>query len=105
MKREFDDQSWRAVKRGSARKSNGKVASVKNGDGDLIHFATLARAATAQIEIEKSLRELTLQMNRTQQAEHLQIGMRLHDVLDRSIALKKPYLAVLTLEPGLRRPG
>lgn len=108
MKQEFEDAGRRPHQLGSTPKSNGRTASDgpknghtngrKNGEkknGQLIHFADLARDANAQTEIEKSLREVALQINQTQQAERLQINARLHDVLDRSLALLKPDPAKL----------
>jgi len=55
--------------------------------GELIHFAQLSSDATAIIERERSLREMSLKINRSQEAERLQITQRLHSVMVRSLEL------------------
>jgi len=54
--------------------------------GELIHFTQLAKEQACKLEFEKSTRELTLQINRTQEAERQQISMRLHEVLAKYLA-------------------
>jgi hypothetical protein len=103
MKRGFNDQGWSRSKRGSTAKSNGEVASPDHKSGELIQFTQLSRDVTKKIEIEKSLRELSLKINRTQEAERLQIDVRLHGVLVRSLALMKPSLGVGASAAGQRR--
>lgn len=76
----FHDHGRNLGKRGSTTKSNRKVASVNpsvNQRGELILFAQLSRDMVAKSELEKTLRELSLNINlrelslnisRTQQA-------------------------------------
>jgi hypothetical protein len=100
MKRRFEDQGWSLSKRDSTTASNKKATSVVNHErGELIQFAQLSRDTTAALELEKSLRKLSLKINAAQQAERLQINEMLHAALGRSLALMSANLRVLALEP------
>jgi hypothetical protein len=65
-------------------------ALVNHKRGELIHFAQLSRNATARIEMEKSLREVSLKANKMQETERLQLARRLHGVVVRFLDLTNP---------------
>lgn len=92
MQQQFQDRVTLRGKRRSKLKSNGDISGELR-PGELLHFAQLARQAVDKIEIEKSLREVSLKINQAQGSELRQIGMRLHDVLSRSLDVTNPGLA------------
>ncbi len=67
-----------------------KNAPVNRKSGELIRFAQLSRDAAANIEREKILREMSLKINQSQEAERLQTTLRLHSVIVRSLDLTNP---------------
>lgn len=86
------DRSPIPNKLGVAAESNhphsfSKNASVRDEPTELIHFAKLAHDTVCKIETEKSQRELALRINRRREEERRQMNVKLHDFLDRALAL------------------
>jgi hypothetical protein len=91
MRQRLDEPDQKTIPDDNSRRSRTVAASAKHHARGLIRVAQIDRDAAEKIKIEKSLLELSLQINRTQQAERLQIGMRLQLILTRSLALEKIY--------------
>jgi hypothetical protein len=86
MEQHSKHPGWHVDRQGSTGKNG---ACVKLNAGKLIQFAQLSRDTAAALQIEKSLHETSLKINKVQEAARLQLGMRLHHRLDRSLALIK----------------
>src|SRR5580692_12143849 len=86
MRQQSKHQGWCLYKRDPRA---GAYSCINPAAGELIQFAQISRDKATTLEIEKSLRELLLEINRTQEAKSLQLGLRLHDHLGRSLALTK----------------
>lgn len=86
MRQQSEHQGWYLHKRDSTRKAD---ACVQSNTGKLIQFAQLSRDTAAVLQIEKSLHETSLKINQMQESARLQLGLRLHDRLGRSLALIK----------------
>jgi uncharacterized FlaG/YvyC family protein len=84
MRLQSEHQGWYLYKRDSTRKTS---ACVQSNAGKLIQFAQLSRDTAATLQIEKSLHETSLRINKMQEAARLQLGLRLHDSLGRSLVL------------------
>jgi hypothetical protein len=84
MRQQSKHQGWRLYKSDLLPKVD---PCVSPACGELIQFAQLSREKAATLEIQKSLHELLIKINKTQDAKRLQLGLRLHDRLSRSLAM------------------
>ncbi len=107
-----EDEGWRVRKDGSNFWANVVITALKDESGRLIGFAKVTRDFTERVRTqqaleesqrklaasEKSLRNLSLHLLRTQDEERRQIGRDLHDSLGQ-------YLSVLKMKlDSLRTP-
>jgi len=76
-----------SANRASVNRGSINPGSINPACGKLIQFADLSRDTAAALEIEKCLREVSLKINKTQEAQRLELGIRLHDQLGRSLGL------------------
>lgn len=109
----FEDEGWRVRKDGSKFWANVIITALKDGSGKLIGFAKITRDFTERIRTqqvlekevaerreaqeklhnsEKSLRELSRHLLRTQDEERRRIGRDLHDSLGQYLAVLKMKL-------------
>lgn len=109
----FEDEGWRVRKDGSRFWANVIITAVHDETGKLIGFAKVTRDFTERMqtqlalqkevgerqraemrlrESEKSLRDLSLHLLRTQDEERRRIGRDLHDSLGQSLAVLKMKL-------------
>lgn len=109
----FEDEGWRIRKDGSRFWANVIITAVKDRSGKLLGFAKVTRDITAKMEAqqalkreiaerraaqmqlhksEKSLRELSLHLLRSQDEERRRIGRDLHDSLGQYLAVLKMKL-------------
>ena len=94
----FEDEGWRVRKDGSRFWANVIITALRDKSGKLVGFGKVTRDFTEKMEArealarsERSLRELSLHLLRTQDVERRRIGRDLHDSLGQ-------YLAVLKLK-------
>jgi PAS domain S-box-containing protein len=109
-----EDEGWRVRKDGSQFWANVIITAMRDADGHLIGFGKVTRDATekmlAQRAIEesqrklqtseKSLRQLSLHLLRTQDEERRRIGRDLHDSLGQNLAVLKMKLDSLVNRPS-----
>jgi PAS domain S-box-containing protein len=109
-----EDEGWRVRKDGSQFWANVVITAMRDADGKLIGFGKVTRDATekmlAQRAIEesqrklqaseKSLRQLSLHLLRTQDEERRRIGRDLHDSLGQNLAVLKMKLDSLVNRPS-----
>jgi PAS domain S-box-containing protein len=109
----FEDEGWRVRKDGSRFWANVIITAVRDGGGNLLGFAKVTRDFTERMQIqkalqkevaerrdaqrqlhssEKSLRQLSLHLLRTQDEERRRIGRDLHDSLGQYLAVLKMKL-------------
>ena len=109
----FEDEGWRIRKDGSRFWANVIITAIKDGSGKLIGFAKITRDFTERMQTqkaleqevaerrdaerrfqdsEKSLRQLSLHLLRTQDEERRRIGRDLHDSLGQYLAVLKMKL-------------
>ncbi len=109
----FEDEGWRVRKDGSRFWANVIITALKDGSGKLIGFAKITRDFTERMQTqkalenevaerrdaerrfqnsEKSLRQLSLHLLRTQDEERRRIGRDLHDSLGQYLAVLKMKL-------------
>jgi PAS domain S-box-containing protein len=121
----FEDEGWRLRKDGSRFWANVIITAVRNVQGELLGFAKVTRDFTERMqahraldkevaerriaqqqlaESERSLRELSLHLLRTQDEERRRIGRELHDSLGQYLAVLKMKLHSLELVCG-EEPG
>jgi PAS domain S-box-containing protein len=114
----FEDEGWRLRKDGSKFWANVIITAVRDSSGKLIGFAKVTRDFTERLRVQealqnevaerretelqlrdsqKSLRQLSLHLLRTQDEERRRIGRDLHDSLGQ-------YLAVLKMKLDLLMP-
>jgi PAS domain S-box-containing protein len=114
----FEDEGWRLRKDGSRFWANVIITAVRNAQGELLGFAKVTRDFTERMhahralnkevaerrnaqqqlhESERSLRELSLHLLRTQDEERRRIGRELHDSLGQYLAVLKMKLHSLEL--------
>jgi hypothetical protein len=86
MRQQSEHQGGYLYKQESTRKTDARFPS---NAGKLIQFAQVSRDNAAALQIEKSLHETSLRINKMQEAARLQLGLRLHESLGRSLALIK----------------
>jgi PAS domain S-box-containing protein len=108
----FEDEGWRVRKDGSRFWANVMITPVRDHSGTLIGFSKVTRDFTERMlaeealkdsqrklrNSEKSLRELSLHLLRTQDEERRRIGREIHDSLGQ-------YLSVLKMKLDSMRPG
>lgn len=94
----FEDEGWRVRKDGSRFWANVIITALRDKSGKLVGFGKVTRDVTERMEAkealaksERSLRELSLHLLRTQDLERKRIGRELHDSLGQ-------YLSVLKLK-------
>jgi PAS domain S-box-containing protein len=92
----FEDEGWRIRKDGSRFWANVIITALRDRSGKLVGFGKVTRDFTERMEAkealaksEKSLRELSLHLLRTQDQERRRIGRELHDSLGQSLAMLK----------------
>jgi len=109
----FEDEGWRVRKDGSTFWANVIITAVKDNSGKLLGFAKITRDVTERMQTQKaletevaerrdaqrrlqnserSLRELSLHLLRTQDEERRRIGRDLHDSLGQYLAVLKMKL-------------
>jgi PAS domain S-box-containing protein len=109
----FEDEGWRIRKDGSRFWANVIITAVRDGAGNLLGFAKVTRDFTERMQAqralqkevverreaqqqlhnsEKSLRQLSLHLLRTQDEERRRIGRDLHDSLGQYLAVLKMKL-------------
>ena len=119
----FEDEGWRIRKDGSRFWANVIITAVHDETGKLIGFGKVTRDSTERMqaqralqrevaekqqaemrlrESEKSLRDLSLHLLRTQDEERRRIGRDLHDSLGQSLAVLKMKLDSLVSVVGKR---
>ncbi len=117
----FEDEGWRLRKDGSRFWANVIITAVRNDQGELVGFAKVTRDFTDRMRIhqalekevterrdaqrqlhesERSLRELSLHLLRSQDEERRRIGRDLHDSLGQYLAALKIKLQSLELPSG-----
>jgi signal transduction histidine kinase len=123
----FEDEGWRIRKDGSRFWANVIITAVRDESGKLIGFGKVTRDATeamqsrralqkevaerraAQQQLhnsEKSLRQLSLHLLRSQDEERRRIGQDLHDSLGQYLAVLKMKLDALSkLKDGQVAPA
>jgi PAS domain S-box-containing protein len=119
----FEDEGWRIRKDGSRFWANVIITAVHDETGKLIGFGKVTRDFTERMQVqkalqreiaekqraetrlresEKSLRDLSLHLLRTQDEERRRIGRDLHDSLGQSLAVLKMKLDSLVSLVGKR---
>jgi PAS domain S-box-containing protein len=114
----FEDEGWRVRKDGSRFWANVIITAIRNEKGELLGFAKVTRDFTERMqthqalereiaerrdaqqqlhESERSLRDLSLHLLRTQDEERRRIGRDLHDSLGQYLAVLKMKLQSLEL--------
>jgi PAS domain S-box-containing protein len=117
----FEDEGWRIRKDGSRFWASVVITAVRDESGKLLGFAKITRDFTERIEAqralhkeiaerrdaqrqlhnsEKSLRELSLHLLRTQDEERRRIGRDLHDSLGQYLAVLKMKLESVSSSVG-----
>lgn len=108
----FEDEGWRVRKDGSKFWANVIITALRDEHGVLYGFGKVTRDFTERMlaqeaqreaqrkleESEKSLRELSLHLFRTQEEERRRIGIELHDSLGQNLSFLK-----ITLDSMLSR--
>ncbi len=101
-----EDEGWRIRKDGSKFWANVIITAVKDDRGEVIGYGKVTRDATERMsaqraleesqrklqDSEKSLRQLSLHLLRTQDEERRRIGRDLHDSLGQNLAVLKMKL-------------
>lgn len=109
----FEGEGWRLRKDGSRFWANVIISAIRSGTGELLGFAKVTRDVTERMQTqkaleaevaerrdaqrryhnsEKSLRQLSLHLLRTQDEERRRIGRDLHDSLGQYLAVLKMKL-------------
>jgi PAS domain S-box-containing protein len=117
----FEDEGWRVRKDGSRFWANVVITAIRDDAGKLIGFGKVTRDFTERMQLqrelqeevvqrrkaelylqgsEKSLRELSLHLLRTQDEERRRIGRELHDSLGQSLTALKIKLDMLASAAG-----
>lgn len=108
----FEDEGWRVRKDGSRFWANVIITALRDRSGKLVGFGKVTRDFTERMEAkealarsERSLRELSLHLLSTQDAERKRIGRDLHDSLGQYLAVLKLKLesvvSLIETQPGL----
>src|SRR6202035_5627862 len=110
----FEDEGWRIRKDGSSFWANVSITAVKDHSGVLLGFSKVTRDFTERMltqksleasrrklqESEKSLRELSLHLLRTQDEERRRIGREIHDSLGQYLSVLKMKLDSMGSSPA-----
>jgi PAS domain S-box-containing protein len=102
----FEDENWRVRSDGSKFWAGVVLTAIRDANGDLIGFGKVTRDLTERMlaqksleesrqkleESEKSLRELSLHLLRTQDEERRRIGREIHDSLGQYLSVLKMKL-------------
>lgn len=102
----FEDEGWRVRKDGSRFWANVIITAVRDDAGELLGFSKVTRDITERMlaqksleesrlklqESEKSLRDLSLHLLRTQDEERRRIGREIHDSLGQYLSVLKMKL-------------
>lgn len=102
----FEGEGWRVRKDGSKFWANAIITAIKDHAGKLVGFTKVTRDFTERMlvlqalresqsrlqESERSLRELSLHLLRTQDEERRRIGRELHDSLGQNLSFLKMRL-------------
>ena len=108
----IEDEGWRIRKDGSKFWANVVIAAVKDDAGNVIGFGKVTRDITERMsaqraleesqrklqDSEKSLRQLSFHLLRTQDEERRRIGRDLHDSLGQNLAVLKMKLDSLLVK-------
>jgi len=102
-----EQEGWRVRKDGTRFWANVTLTAIRDGDGQLLGFAKITRDVSERKQIEKqlhdsekSLRDLSLHLLRTQDEERRRIGRDLHDSLGQYLAALKMKLDMLSRRHG-----
>jgi PAS domain S-box-containing protein len=109
----FEDEGWRVRKDGSEFFANVIITAVKDSKGALLGFSKVTRDVTERMvaqkslgesrrklqESERSLRDLSLHVLRTQDEERRRIGREIHDSLGQYLAVLKMKLDGMSTTP------
>ena len=109
-----EDDGWRVRKDGSQFWANVIITALRDADGNLVGFGKVTRDVTERMLVqrsledsqrklqtsEKSLRQLSLHLLRTQDEERRRIGRDLHDSLGQTLAVLKMKLDSLVNRPS-----
>jgi PAS domain S-box-containing protein len=113
-----EDEGWRLRKDGSSFWANVVITATKDAHGGVIGFSKVTRDFTERmqaqkalqdsrqklLESEKSLRELSFHLLRTQDEERRRIGRDLHDSLGQYLSVLKMKLDCLRSAPESMQP-
>lgn len=98
----IEQEGWRVRKDGSRFWANVTLTAIRDADGNLMGFGKVTRDFTERRkmeerlqESERSLRELSLHLLRSQDEERRRIGRDLHDSLGQYLAALKMHLELL----------
>lgn len=111
----FEDEGWRLRKDGSKFWANVIITALKDEAGHLIGFGKVTRDLTSRMlaeklleesehklrDSEKSLRELSLHLLRTQDEERRRIGRDIHDSLGQYLSVLKMRLESMNPPSGV----
>jgi PAS domain S-box-containing protein len=109
----FEDEGWRIRKDRSRFWANVIITAVRDSAGELLGFSKVTRDFTERMlaqkfleesrqklrESEKSLRDLSLHLLRTQDEERRQIGREIHDSLGQYLSVLKMKLDAMSSSP------
>lgn len=103
----YEQEGWRVRKDGTRFWANVTLTAIRDRSGHLIGFAKITRDVSERKQIEKqlhdsekSLRDLSLHLLRTQDEERRRIGRDLHDSLGQYLAALKMKLEMLARRHG-----
>jgi PAS domain S-box-containing protein len=110
----FEDEGWRLRKDGSRFWANVIITAIRDRAGVLLGFSKVTRDFTERMqaqksleasrrklqESEKSLRELSLHLLRTQDEERRRIGREIHDSLGQYLSVLKMKLDSMGSSPA-----
>jgi PAS domain S-box-containing protein len=110
----FEDEGWRIRKDGSRFWGNVIITPVRDNSGDLLGFTKVTRDFTERMlaerslaesrlklqESERSLRDLSLHLLRTQDEERRRIGREIHDSLGQYLSVLKMKLDSMGSSPA-----
>jgi PAS domain S-box-containing protein len=115
----IEDEGWRVRKDGSRFWANVVITATKDANGELIGFSKVTRDFTERMQVqqdlqnskrklqdsEKSLRELSFHLLRTQDEERQRIGRDLHDSLGQYLSVLKMKLDSLVSSASKLSPN
>jgi PAS domain S-box-containing protein len=109
----FEDEGWRVRKDGSKFWANVIITAIRDSEGTLLGFSKVTRDVTERMlaektlaesrrkleESEKSLRDLSLHLLRTQDEERRRIGREIHDSLGQYLSVLKMKIDSMVSSP------